>query len=137
MAFQLRAEWVETAWRRRRSSASVHLEGDEDGEDVVDEETVASLNNEIGGVTGLATAVFAPAPIIEGCGDGVAIRAKRRSFLDLLGGDDAHFVSEVAGLLTAADAWLTSDALPVDDEARSINSDDELEAEMDGTMGGE
>ncbi len=45
----------------------------------------SDLNNDLGGVTGVEEAVLAA----DGCGDGVAIRAKSRSFLDF-GGDDTR-----------------------------------------------
>lgn len=136
------------------SSAPVHLDGEE-GEDVVDdgEEVVevgvegydssafGSWNNDLGGVTGLVTPVLVLAA--DGCGDGVAIRAKSRSFLDF-GGDEtlpggaglsSHFFS-ASTLLLAADVGDSSSHLLAVEEVRSTSSEDELEAEMLGTMGG-
>ena len=129
------------------SSASVHLEGDvgdeEVGEEVgevgVEGDDSSDLNKDLGGVTGVGVAVLAA----DGCGDGVAIRASSRSFLDF-GGDEiflggagmsSHFVSASTLLLTA-DVCDSSSPLQTVEEARSIRSEDELEAEMEGTMGG-
>ena len=129
------------------SSASVHLDGDE-GEVVeevvevgVEGEDSSDLNNDLGGVTGAEVALLAIAA--DGCGDGVAIRASSRSFLDF-GGDEtllggagmsSHFFS-ASTLLLVADVCDSSSHLLVVEEASSISSEDELEAEMEGTMGG-
>ena len=137
-----------TAWRRMASSASVHLEGDEgeddDGDEVVqvgvEGDDSSDLNNDLGGVTGVEVLALAA----EGCGDGVAIRAKSRSFLDF-GGDDtflggagmsSQFFSASNLLLVADVCDSSSHLLAAEEGARSANSDDELEAEMLGTIGG-
>ena len=102
------------------SSASVHLDGDEGEEDVDGGEEVVevgvegddssafvSWNKERGGVTGTEMVVLA----LAGCGDGVAIRASSRSFLDF-GGDATLLVG--AGLsshiFTASTLLLAAEA---------------------------
>ena len=99
----------------------------------------SDLNNDLGGVTGVEVLALAA----EGCGDGVAIRAKSRSFLDF-GGDDtflggagmsSQFFS-ASNLLLVADVCDSSSHLLAAEETRSISSDDELEAEMLWTIGG-
>ena len=134
------------------SSASVHLDGDEGEEDVDGGEEVVevgvegddssafvSWNKERGGVTGTETVGLA----LAGCGDGVAIRASSRSFLDfggdatlLVGAGLSSHIFTASTLLLAAEACDSSSHLLAAEGARSTSSEDELEAEMLGTMGG-